>query len=243
MSYYIGLSILSNNGPDSGRGGKERQKRLSDEARRMVSLLADRPIAADTLARDGQGRPFFPGGDVDFSISHSGSLAAVSLVKGAGLRTGCDVELVRPRARAGGIAENFFSAAERDYIFRRGLPPDEPDEDRRFFRIWTLKECYLKLRGMSVFDMAAVPSFIDNGDFACNAAGSAPLTFRLYELCGTGERYMLATAVEGAEAEQPEIRWFSPAGGADEAALASLPCKNIVCQSGGLAAPVETTIP
>ena len=230
MSYYIGLSILSNN-PDC-QCRRDRKEILRAEARHILSRLADRPFAEDAIATDGQGRPFFrketsalpcSGGrfpcDIDFSISHSGSLAAVSVVKGAGIRTGCDVELVRPRVRAGKIAEQFFSAAERDYIFFQGC-----FDETKFYEIWTLKECYIKLRGLSVFDMPAVPSFIRDGNFAFSAAGAAPLSFCLYELGGSGEHYVLAAAIEGAEAEQPEIRWFSPAasqkGGEAAAVLA-----------------------
>jgi hypothetical protein len=67
----------------------------------------------------------------------------------------------------------------------------------------------LKLRGLSVFDMVDAPSFIC-GQFAFDAAVSSPVSFNLYELSGSaGELYILATALEGTEIEQPEIRWFS----------------------------------
>lgn len=197
MPYYLGLSILSNN--------ERRPKLLSAEARHVLSGLAGRPIAEADIAREVQGRPFFPDSGEDFSISHSGALAAVSLVRGANLRTGCDVELVRERPGALAIAKEYFSFPESDYVFPRGR-----FDGTRFYRIWTLKECYLKLRGLSVFDMAKAPSFILDGDLAFDAPAASPLTFYLYELSGVHERYVLATAVEGALTEEPEIRWFSP---------------------------------
>jgi phosphopantetheinyl transferase len=240
------LSILSNN-PDCQRK-RERKEVLRAEARNILSRLADRPFTEDAIATDGQGRPFFSEGNldtavslrrvlgcgVDFSISHSGSLAAVSLVTGTGIRTGCDVELVRPRGRAGKIAEQFFSAAERDYIFFQGC-----FDETKFYEIWTLKECYIKLRGLSVFDMPAVPSFIRDGNFVFDAAGTAPLSFCLYELGGSGERYVLAAAVEGTEAEQPEIQWFSPAGGEGDV---SLSCISIAKIKAALS-PADTVRP
>jgi phosphopantetheinyl transferase len=140
---------------------------------------------------------------VDFSISHSGALAAVSLIRGKNLRTGCDVELVRPRARAPLIAADYFSASERDYISPRGC-----FDEAKFFQLWTLKECYIKLRGLSVFNMAQVPSFIRGEDFAFDADVSLPLTFYVYELADANCRYIVATAIEG-EGGEPEIRWFS----------------------------------
>ena len=209
MSYYINLSILSNIHNNLNR--IERQKGLSAEARRILSLCEGRPITDDNIAREASGRPFFPGSDTDFNISHSGSLTAVSLVRGKNLRTGCDVELVRPRARAKEIAEKFFSAQEKEYI-----GSGEHFDETRFYQIWTLKECYLKLRGLSVFDIPGTPSFVSgleaaaHGSFEFSGAVSSPLSFSLYELTGgAGERYTLASVIEGTVECQPEIRWCS----------------------------------
>jgi hypothetical protein len=229
MSYYLGLSILSNN------PGKNP---LNAEARRILSELANRPIAENDITREKQGRPFFTNRDIqgkasDFNISHSGAIAAVSLVNGRGIRTGCDIELIRKRTRAREIAEEFFSIPERGYINFQ----DRFDE-KRFYEIWTLKECFIKLRGLSVFDMAGIPSFIREGVFFFDTSVSSPLTFYLYELNNAGERYILATAIEGIEAE-PEIHWFSPV---TPVAGASLPCISIAKIKAALN-PAETVSP
>ena len=216
MLYYIGLSILSN----------VNKKLLSAEARRILSLLEG---GAREIATDGHGRPFFPGSEVDFNISHCKSIAAVSLVRGKDLRTGCDVELIRPRSRIGEISEIYFSMTERDYIFSQDKFSEE-----RFYKIWTLKECYLKLNGLSVFDMASCPSFIsDEGQISFCAAVSRPLSFRLYELTGTGgERYILASVIDG-EHIYPEIRWFSQL---------SLACK-MTAEINAAPSPADTVRP
>jgi hypothetical protein len=236
MSYYINLSILSNN-LNNQHKRIEYRKLLSAEARRILSLCEGRPIGEDDIDRDAAGRPFFSAlnvqsRDTDFSISHSGIFAAVSLVRGKNLRTGCDVELVRPRPRAGEIAQEFFSAPERAYIESGGS-----FDGARFYQIWTLKECFLKLRGLSVLDMAGAPSFVSGEDqcrFAFGASVSSPLSFNLYELSGgAGGMYMLAAAVEGTEAEQPEIRWFSQD---------SLACKSIA-KIKAAPSPAETVSP
>ncbi|WP_461245926.1 4'-phosphopantetheinyl transferase family protein [Treponema sp. R6D11] len=206
MSYYINLSTLSNEQKDMHRA--ERQKLLSAEARRILSVCEGRPITEDDIAKEAAGRPFFPSHDTDFSISHSGDIVAVSLVRGKNLRTGCDVERVRPRARAREIAEEFFTAPERDYIEQDSRP-----DGTRFYQIWTLKECYLKLKGLSVFDMLSVPSFVNGVESAVRSSllntRFEQISFSLYELTGSSEQYILATALEGTEAEPPEIRWFS----------------------------------
>jgi len=220
---YLGLSIM----PTSQR--QKEKAVLKVEARRILSQFEGRPIEEHDIAREAQGRPFFPGGEANFNIAHSGNLIAVSYARGKNLRTGCDVEQIRPRARARDIAEDFFSAPERNYIFPQGRAVDEA----RFYAIWTLKECFLKLRGLSVFDMAACPSFVDNqGKFVFGAAVSSPLLFRLYELSGA-ERYLCAAAIEGAEQTRHEIRWFSQD---------SLACKKIA-EIKAATSPAETVSP
>jgi len=202
MSYYLNLSVLSNNLKNL-KNRVERQKLLSAEARRILSLCEGRPITEADIAREEAGRPFFPGTDTDFSISHSRALTAVSLVRGKGPRTGCDVEFVRPRSRAREIAEKLFTAPEREYIETGGS-----FDLTRFYQIWTLKECYIKLKGLSVFDMSGVPSFVC-GEGSLFNTNFEQISFNLYELSGAAdERYILATAIAGT-AEQPEIRWFS----------------------------------
>jgi len=223
MSYYINLSILSI-GQNTNRA--ERQKNLSAEARRILSVCEGRPIAEDDIAREAEGRPFFPNSDTDFSISHSGNLTAVSLVNGKNLRTGCDVERIRPRAKVKEIAEEFFTATERDYI-ESGRHFDE----MRFYEIWTLKECYLKIRGLSVFDMPSVPSFI-SGEGSLNTRFEQ-ISFNLYELTGGDEHYVLAAAISGEGERQPEVRWFSQD---------SLVCKSIA-KIKAAPNPAETVSP
>jgi len=203
--HAIGLSLL----PGEPLRGPERRARASAEAMRVLSLLARRPAGEGDVAREAGGRPFFPGREVDFSVSHSGSLVAVSLASRAGARVGCDVERALPRLRAAGIARGIFSAEEEAYVFPQGR-----FDQARFYEIWTLKECYVKLRGLSVFDMARAPSFAGGGRLALDfeAASAAPLSFALYELSGgAGERYVLASAIEGGAPEPPELRWFSEA--------------------------------
>jgi phosphopantetheinyl transferase len=211
MPYYLYLSVLSRNLNNQQEAGAKYKKRLSAEARRILSRIEGRHLTEGDIAREPSGRPFFANKeihdrDIDFSISHSGDLVVVSLARGKNLRTGCDVELVRPRTRAREIAKDFFTAPEIEYIESEGR-----FDENRFYEIWTLKECFLKLRGLSIFDMAGVPSFI-SGDglyrFVFDAEIFSPLSFSLYELSGRG-RYILAVALEGTEIEQPEIRWFS----------------------------------
>ena len=244
-SYYIGLSLLSNN---AAKASGQRVL-LSAEGRRILSRLKnqlspDKGIPdlssneSSNIQVEKSGRPYFPGSEVDFNISHSGSLTAVSLVSGGKQRTGCDVELIRTRSNVKAIVENFFSASERDYIFAESPPYT------RFFQIWTLKECFLKLRGLSVFDLHKAPSFVAGGQFVFNVAVPSPILFSLYELSNdsggpSGQRYILAAAIEGNLQLKPEIRMFTqPATPSPP----SLFCK-IIAEIKAAPSPAETVIP
>ena len=171
-------------------------------------MLNGSPVKETDIAEEAGGRPFFKNHEADFNISHSGGITAVSFIKGKNLRTGCDIERIYTRAGMTEIAEKFFSSNEKKYI----LSESKIDETK-FYEIWTLKECFIKLRGLSVFDMNSVPSFISQS-LEFEFADSMPLSFRLYELTdnsNTGsanERYILAAAAEGSN-QLPEIRWFS----------------------------------
>ncbi|MDR2480508.1 MAG: 4'-phosphopantetheinyl transferase superfamily protein [Treponema sp.] len=217
--FYIGLSRLST----LAERYKDRAGLLRNEARRILRLLdGDCPAAIEN-----GGRPFFPDAHADFSISHSRNMAAVALLPnpfyghntGGGPpsapRTGCDIQYAAFTKPHGGISRNYFHASERSYIeAARG-----EEHSRRFYRLWVLKESWIKLRGASVFEIAHAPVFTITGDerkivtASMPAPDAAPLqaAFFLYEIeAAPDEWYMLAAAREGdtdGQAE-PEIRWF-----------------------------------
>jgi phosphopantetheinyl transferase (holo-ACP synthase) len=156
------------------------------------------------------------------------------------LRTGCDIQHVKPLKNFEEIARLQFSPEERGYIAAGSGGPEHLD---RFYRIWVLKECFLKARGLSVFDMGTAPSFANPAGLA--AETKVPLNFFLYELGEeTAERYLLAAAQEsggpyvpscgsvGAPVLPPEFRWFSEA----------LPLKSIAAIKA-VDSPVTTVSP
>ena len=211
------------------------------EGRRILSILKGSPLTEQDILKDDNGRPYLSGNrgqadSIDFNISHSGNMTAVSLVKGTGFRTGCDVQLVKNRTNTLKIAERFFSNSEVKYI----LSQKEKGNDTAFFEIWTLKECYIKLRGLSVFDIGKIPSFFyenrdgaETGSFAFYTDNTAPLSFYLYKLSDKAKEYIMATAIEGTAELQPSIHWFSES---------ILPCKSIVTIKAA-PSPTETVSP
>lgn len=208
ISFNIGLSLLS-------RNENRRAEARSETAFRVLSLLEGRSITDDDISKEKGGRPYFNNGDktVDFNISHSGDIVAVSHVRGisgeTSLRTGCDIQLVKVRTNTSLIAEQFFSPAEREYIFTQ----KEQGNFSAFFEIWALKECYIKLHGLSVFDMASAPEFADkDGNLKLTING---ISFFLFKLNDNGQQYVLAVAIKGT-AIVPSTQWFSED---------SLPCR------------------
>lgn len=78
-----------------------------------------------------------------FNVSHTDGLVALAVTRGH--RLGVDVERVT-RVVTEAVAERHFAPAEvRDL---RALPA--ADQPRVFFEYWTLKEAYIKARGMGL---------------------------------------------------------------------------------------------
>ena len=108
--------------------------------------------ADDHIAYGENGKPFFAGfPDVQFNLSHSGErvMAVISPFE-----VGCDVEIIK--GDRGRLAERFFKPEESAWIksFESLSAQSEA-----FYRLWTLKECYMKVtgRGMSLMpDMFAL---------------------------------------------------------------------------------------
>ena len=81
---------------------------------------------------------------VRFNVSHARQLIVCALTEGYEL--GVDVESRRRHNDSEGIARRFFSA--REYADLQQWPPSQRHE--HFFAYWTLKEAYLKARGLGL---------------------------------------------------------------------------------------------
>ncbi len=86
------------------------------------------------------GKPYFMDyPEIKFSVSHCRDMAVCAFSE---LSVGCDAEIVRiPDFN---VAEKFFSEAEKEYVFDHS---DETERARAFFKIWTLKESFVKAVG------------------------------------------------------------------------------------------------
>jgi len=93
------------------------------------------------------GRPSLLGpaaATLGFNLSHTNGLVAYAM---AGVpEIGVDVEHVERATVSLDLARRFFSPAEADAL--EALPP--ADRPSRFFDYWTLKEAYIKARGLGL---------------------------------------------------------------------------------------------
>ncbi len=88
------------------------------------------------------GKPSVPG--IEFNLSHTKGLVAVGLSDEGAL--GVDVEAFNRNTDVLNVAQHSFSDVEAADV--AAAPPQ--DRKERFFRYWTLKESYIKARGMGL---------------------------------------------------------------------------------------------
>jgi 4'-phosphopantetheinyl transferase len=127
---------------------KPRRRFLAGRAmlRRVLSGYDTRPPAAWAFEIARHGRPAIAGGNplnLQFNLSKSSDLVVCAVTREVII--GVDVENVRRRAPLD-VAETFFAPAEVAAL--RALPLEQ--QPGRFFEYWTLKESYIKARGLGL---------------------------------------------------------------------------------------------
>jgi phosphopantetheinyl transferase len=123
----------------------------------MLSGLVDLPASGIQIAISPNGRPVLACGvPWDFSISHSGDLAACAV---ADLPIGVDLERATLGRSLLGLAREHFHAPEVEDVVALLSAGNEQEAAARFYAYWTLKEAHLKRRGGSVWDMKEAPAF------------------------------------------------------------------------------------
>ena len=103
-----------------------------------------------------------------FNITHAGDYAVLALSKQT---VGVDLEHFRPIDWRR-ISERFFHPEERAFLAHSS----EPEKD--FFRIWTLKESYLKAEGTGFSVSPASFSVLPSGDNNATFHGETPYHFQ-----------------------------------------------------------------
>lgn len=144
-----------------------------------------------------------------FNLSNTDGLIACAVTRGREL--GVDVENMQRKGETVAIADRYFSELEAAAL--NALP--ESQQRERFFRYWTLKESYIKARGMGLKIPLGQFSFhVDEEPIRISfdprlADDPARWQFRQRKL---SERHMLAVGVDrGAESDlDVRVRRFVP---------------------------------
>jgi 4'-phosphopantetheinyl transferase len=127
------------------------------------------PPAAWTFVAEPRGRPLICGpaaSALHFSLSHADGLLACVIAGEPSV--GVDVEATDRGRDTMALAERYFAPHEVEVL--RGLPSDARRD--RFFRYWTLKESYLKARGIGL----GMP--LDAFWFTFDGTGGVRIAFR-----------------------------------------------------------------
>ena len=90
----------------------------------------------DQIEVDENGKPYIPGNPIYFSISHSGTKAMVVFSDSI---VGCDVQLMKKESLS--LADKYFTEEEQKEI------KASDNEVEAFYKLWTLKECFMKATG------------------------------------------------------------------------------------------------
>jgi 4'-phosphopantetheinyl transferase len=116
--------------------------------RTRLSQYADASEHSWQFDANKQGRPFISQPsrfrDLHFSLSHTDGLVACAIAKDCDI--GIDVENIRHAVNVDALAPSVLSAPELASLTQS--PPDERGE--RFLSYWTLKEAYIKARGLGL---------------------------------------------------------------------------------------------
>lgn len=154
----------------------------------LSKLTGLRP-AELSFTRNSYGKPsLIHHSDVQFNVSHSGDW--IALISGGTDELGVDVEKIAPIDMQ--IAERFFSPTESQFLAA------EPDDRRleTFYRLWTLKESYIKAVGMGLSmpldSFAILPD--EGGGWHCEQAEA----HRFYSQ-RLDDQHMLAACSAGGE--------------------------------------------
>ncbi len=110
------------------------------------------------------GKPFLPEHpEICFNISHADGICACIAGKG---EYGIDCEKVHPYRQ--NVVKKVFSEREQELF---GVTP-ESQRDMLFFRLWTLKESYIKAIGMGLsFPMNKAEFILSENGFSTNLEG------------------------------------------------------------------------
>lgn len=124
-------------------------KQLKNKNAQMLSQAAEKAInlAVKSVCEtknfeygyDSYGKPYLKNLPYYISISHSNELAVCAI---SDTEIGIDIQVIQDRGTE--LAKRFFSEDENEFILKSLNPVMD------FYRIWTMKESYVKMTGQGI---------------------------------------------------------------------------------------------
>lgn len=127
---------------------KKKADRLSAVQDKKLSLLAgflldyalkSQGVIQYEIAYNEYGKPYLSDNSLFFNLSHSGDYCICTL---SNKEVGCDVQVIKTVNLS--LAKRYFAKSEFEYLANI---LDEKKLNNEFFRIWALKESYIKAVG------------------------------------------------------------------------------------------------
>jgi 4'-phosphopantetheinyl transferase len=130
--------------------------------------------------------PVGAGTRLQFNLSHSHELALYGVSRN--FLIGIDLERINNRIDREALAKRFFSPCE--YAAIRSLPGDQ--KEQAFFKIWTIKEAYLKATGQGLGKLKEVEVCLTRGQPTALVSTQGP-----YQQANHGWSAHLLTPAQG----------------------------------------------
>jgi 4'-phosphopantetheinyl transferase len=174
-------------------------------ARVLVGRALELSPADWTWSEGPRGRPQIadPVTTLRFNLAHSAGLVVCGLATGRDV--GVDVEDLDRRQADPAVIRRYCSPAEADDILGRGDAWHE-----RFLEYWTLKEAYLKARGLGIAVPLADVSFsLEPEPIRIEFLGRLTGTDArwAFHLTRATDRHVVAVAADAADGARPAIRF------------------------------------
>ncbi len=189
---------------------RDRQRYLVTRAlvRTVLSRYAAISPSQWVFSPDAYGKPHIANdvhldNTISFNITHSGSFIILAVTTGRAL--GLDTENRVTRKASLDVAGHYFAPAEVADLFSQPVE----QQQYRFFEYWTLKESYIKARGMGLsipldqfsfyfpdekkVELAILPSLNDNAS-----------RWRFWQILLEDE-YLVSVCAERSDAEVPSL--------------------------------------
>jgi 4'-phosphopantetheinyl transferase len=145
-------------------------------AKTMAGRILGIEASAVRIEVERGGRPFIPRPhELNIGLTHTREYAACALSR---MRIGLDIEELGCKEGLVRVESYAFSSRERDSL----ACCSGEERERRFFRIWTLKEAYLKRLGRGVESIRHAPSFSIDDEEHIKASGGVRCRYLSFEL-------------------------------------------------------------